>query len=108
MKLQERERMASCEGTTIPPVMPPASTPDSVMNPNPSTDQSEEKQKPATFVRILFYVLSVLSPLIGWILYFVYRNKNKKLASTCCTIAFISFGIGIILNVISVFMANTY
>ena len=104
MKLQERERLASCEGPTIHPDMLDAPVADPFINSNQSTEQPVEKQKPSTFVRILFYVLSALSPLIGWILYFVYRNKNKKLATTCCTIAFISFGI----NIIATIMANFY
>lgn len=107
MKLQERERQVSSEGPTIPPVMPPSSDSNRLFD-NPPIEQLEGKQKPSTFVRILFYVLSVLSP-IGWILYFVYRKKNKKLAKICCIIAFISFGIIVILSVINeILLANGY
>lgn len=50
-------------------------------------------------------ILSLLFPIVGWILYFVYRDKEPVKAKSCSKFAWIGFGIGLVLNIITLFAA---
>ena len=46
-------------------------------------------------------ILSFLFPLIGWILYFVHRDKSPIKAKACSKWAWIGFGVSFVLNLIA-------
>ena len=45
-------------------------------------------------------LISLLFPIVGWVLYFVFKNDNSKKASDCAKFAWIGFVCGIILQFI--------
>lgn len=46
-------------------------------------------------------VLSVLIPLAGWIMYFIFKDENIVKAKDCAKFAWIGFGISFVLGFIS-------
>ena len=46
-------------------------------------------------------VVSFLFPIIGWILYFAYKNDQPVKAGDCAKFAWIGFGVGFVLGFIS-------
>lgn len=47
-------------------------------------------------------IFSFLFPIIGWVLYFVYRDKSPIKAKSCSKWAWIGFGVGFVLNIIAI------
>ena len=45
-------------------------------------------------------ILSILIPLVGWILYFVFKDENLKKAKDCANFAWIGFGVNLFLIII--------
>lgn len=46
-------------------------------------------------------IVSFLFPIIGWILYFIYKDEQPVKASECAKFAWIGFGVGFVLGFIS-------
>lgn len=46
---------------------------------------------------LLLKVLSFLLPIVGWILYFIYKDDNIKKAKDCSNCAWWGFGVNILL-----------
>lgn len=46
-------------------------------------------------------ILSFFIPIAGWILYFVWKDQTPRRASQAATLAWIGFGIGFVLNLLS-------
>lgn len=46
-------------------------------------------------------ILAVLFPIVGWILYFVYKKDQPKKASECALFGWIGFAIGLVFTIIS-------
>ncbi len=88
MKLQLRDSESNSEGMSDDF----ASSMDAGLYP----EEYEEKKQPSTVVKILLEVLSFLIPIAGWILFFVYRKKNKQFAIMCGSLGLASFVINII------------
>lgn len=62
-----------------------------------STGNSNTNDEPSVGLGIL----SFLFPLIGWILYFVHRDKSPIKAKACSKWAWIGFGVSFVLNLIA-------
>ena len=62
---------------------------------------SSEEQNPEDGSHAGYNFLAFLCPLAGWILYFVWRDKYPIRASKCSMWAWISFSIGLVLNLIT-------
>ena len=43
-------------------------------------------------------VLSLLFPIVGWILFFLFRDENIKKARDCSKFAWIGFGINVVIG----------
>lgn len=50
-------------------------------------------------------ILSVFFPIVGWVLYFVYRDKEPLKAKSCSKFAWIGFGIGMAINILGAIMS---
>lgn len=51
-------------------------------------------------------VLSLFIPLVGWILYFVYKNETPVKAGSCAKWAWIGFGISVFFEIIGLLLAD--
>lgn len=49
---------------------------------------------------VAFKVISILFPIIGWILYFVFKDENIIKAKDCAQYAWIGFGISFLIGFI--------
>jgi len=49
---------------------------------------------------ILLNVISLLCPLVGWVVYFIQRGEKPNKAQACCRWAWIGFAINIIVTII--------
>lgn len=84
--------MVNADGTVTNPNgwQPQPPTYPGYQHPTTSTHvNSEDNSSP-----IGWCILSFLIPLVGWILYFCWRNSKPKKASAVCTWAWIGFKIG--------------
>jgi hypothetical protein len=45
-------------------------------------------------------IVSFLFPIIGWILYFVYKSENIKKAKDCGMWGLIGFGVGLLITIV--------
>lgn len=70
----------------------------------------EEPTEDSMFRKLLFGILSFFFPIIGWILFFVYRKKNYSRANICNMWAWIGFIKNIIIYIILYIclLPNTY
>lgn len=98
LKLQER---GTSDNQSIMSPSPDVN-PNPFINPNPPIETQAEKKGRSKFVTILLEVVSFLFPFIGWILYFVYRKKDKQFAKMCGLLGLISFSINIVRLIISI------
>ena len=64
------------------------------------TPQKDVDEEDSTLTRILFGLASFVIPLLGWILYYCYRNSNEDRASLCSRWAWIGFVTGFISNIV--------
>lgn len=60
-------------------------------------EQMENYDKPSVGLNILSFIF----PIVGWILYFVYRDDRPNRASACSKWAWISVGISVGIRIIS-------
>lgn len=63
-------------------------------------EQPQINDKPSVGLNIL----SFLIPIVGWILYFVYRDDQPNKAAACSKWAWISVGISVGIRIISAFI----
>lgn len=71
--------------------------------PAPAYSEPEENYNPDDTCGFGWWILSFLVPLVGLILFFVWKNERPNRARKCCLIpAIISFAVGVTLNIISV------
>lgn len=54
----------------------------------------------STIVKILFGLASFMFPIVGWIMYFCYRNSREERADLCKVWAWIGFAVGFASNII--------
>lgn len=51
-------------------------------------------------------ILSFIIPLAGWIMYFVKKDESPNLARSCSKWAWIGFGVGVFINIISALLID--
>jgi len=66
----------------------------------PSVNQSSGNSNIDDQPSVGLGILSFLFPIIGWILYFVHREKKPIKAKACSKWAWIGFGVGLVWNLI--------
>lgn len=59
------------------------------------------QQQSGEDLSLLLKIVSFLLPIVGAILYFVYRNEAPRKAKSACNFALIGFVVGIVLNIIA-------
>ena len=95
---------AAANNPSPPPSPPPAFNPP----PNPGYQQFGQQRptpvdKPETIINILAFCF----PVVGLILYFVWKDTRPNSAKQICTASAIGFGVGVIIYLImTVFAAN--
>lgn len=91
-ELEDGASFCSNCGTSATPSGNQSSWNQSSMNWN-SNDSDRESEGAPTWLK----VISFLFPIIGFILYFVYKGENLKKANDCAKFAWIGFGVNIVL-----------
>lgn len=101
MKLKERglQNQADASGNTIIGGMPAGQG----MYPPPvqlvdDYDDDSYYREDSIGLKIVFGLLSFLFPIVGWILYFVFRSSEERRARHCAMWAWIGFITGLVLN----------
>lgn len=50
---------------------------------------------------ILYKIISFLIPIVGWIMYFIFRSEDHEKAVACSNWAWIGFGISFLFNMLT-------
>lgn len=92
--------LKSTAGNATPPTPPPAFPPNPPQQPGYQQPYGQQRPAPEDKVDTILSILAFCFPIVGLILYFVWKDNRPNSAKQICTVSAIGFGVGVVFYLI--------